>query len=80
MKSKKFKPSSYAIWDYDIEKMDFSDPDVLKWYLKRKIDYNDWSGIKYEHLKKYLPELEGIDPYKKEILEGFIEWRKKKSR
>lgn len=71
MKSNKFKPSRYAIWDYDVDKMDFSDPDVLKWYLERKIDYNDWRGIKFEHLKKYLPEL-NIDRGKRELLEYFV--------
>jgi len=70
-KSAKFKPSKYAIWDYDVDKMDFSSPVVLKWYLERKIDYNDWKGIKYEHLKKYLPEL-NIDAGKREMLEDFV--------
>lgn len=76
MKQKNFKPSSFAIWDYNLREMDFSNPEVLKWYLERKIDYNDWKGIKYEHLKKYLSKL-NIDSYKKQILKRFIEWREK---
>lgn len=68
------KISPIGIWDYNIDKIDLSDPEVAKWYLKRKIEYNDWSAIDFNLLKKYLPELD-IEDGKKELLENFIIWR-----
>lgn len=60
-KNKKF------IWDYDISAMNFSDPETIKWYLKRKIDFCDWKSIDLKTLRKYLPEL-NIDPTMKMLL------------
>lgn len=60
-KNKKF------IWDYDINKMNFDDPDTMRWYLKRKIEFGDWNSIDTASLARYLPELD-IDPEVKHIL------------
>lgn len=59
------------IWDYDIKKLDLSNPKVLKWYLQRKIEYGDWAALDKKTLKKYLPKLR-INPYLKEILRKFL--------
>src|SRR3990167_8272541 len=55
------------IWDYDTKNMDLSDPEILLWYLKRKIEYGDWEVLDRKTLKKYLPKIE-IDFYLKYIL------------
>ena len=44
------------IWDYDITKMDLKNPDVLIWYLQRKIEYGDWGVLDRKTLRKYLPK------------------------
>tara|TARA_Y100000310_G_scaffold279450_1_gene298561 strand:+ start:263 stop:475 length:213 start_codon:yes stop_codon:yes gene_type:complete len=59
------------IWDYDIKNMDLSNPDVLIWYLNRKIRYGDWECLDKKTLKKYLPELD-INPCLKIILNDFL--------
>jgi len=59
------------IWDYDIKNMDLSDPEILLWYLKRKIEYGDWEALDRKTLKKYLPKIE-IDFYLKNILDNFL--------
>lgn len=59
------------IWDYDVKKLDLSKPDVLLWYLKRKIEYGDWGVLDRKTLKKYLPKLK-INPYLKQILQDFL--------
>ena len=60
-----------SIWDYDIKSLDLSQPEIAKWYLKRRIDYADWKGLEYKLLKKYLPALD-IDPTMKNLLADFI--------
>lgn len=59
------------IWDYDVKNLDLKKPEVLLWYLQRKIEYGDWEVLDKETLKKYLPKLK-IDPYLKEILRNFL--------
>lgn len=65
------KRNGKFIWDYDFSKMNFDDPEVMKWYLKRKIDFGDWNAIDAETLKIYLPELD-IDPSVKKLLTRFL--------
>ena len=59
------------IWDYDVKKMDLENPDVLIWYLQRKIEYGDWEVLDRKTLKKYLPKLK-INRYVKQILQSFL--------
>jgi hypothetical protein len=59
------------IWDYDIKNLDLSRPEVLLWYLKRKVEYGDWEALDRKTLKRYLPKLK-IDPYLKKILKNFL--------
>jgi len=33
------------IWDYDIKSLDLKNPEVLKWYLSRKINFGDWRSL-----------------------------------
>lgn len=65
------KFNSKYIWDYDVKKLDLTKPDVLRWYLERKIEYGDWGALDKKTLKKYLPKLK-INPYLKQILRGFL--------
>ena len=59
------------IWDYDVKKMNLSNPRVLLWYLQRKIEYGDWEAVDKKTLKRYLPKLR-INPYLKQILRIFL--------
>lgn len=59
------------IWDYDVKNLDLKNPEVLLWYLQRKIEYGDWEVLDRKTLKKYLPKLR-INPYLKEILRNFL--------
>lgn len=60
------------IWDYDVQSLDLKKPEVLRWYLQRKIEYGDWEVLDRKTLKKYLPQL-NINPYVKEILQDFLQ-------
>lgn len=59
------------IWDYNVRSLDLKKPEVLLWYLQRKVEYGDWESIDIQTLKKYLPKLK-IDPFLKKILQGFV--------
>lgn len=59
------------IWDYDASQLDLSDPEVLCWYLQRKIECGDWEALDKETLRKYLPKLD-INPYLRRILTNFL--------
>lgn len=65
------KLSSKYIWDYDVKKLDLSKPEVLKWYLKRKIEEGDWAVLDKKTLRKYLPKLK-LNPYLKKILKNSL--------
>lgn len=58
-------------WDYDINKAKLSDPKVKSWYLTRKLQFGDFSGINKKDLKKYLPNLD-INPFLKELLQNYL--------
>jgi len=58
-------------WDYDISKMDLNNPDVKIWYLSRKLQFGDLSGMKKQELKKYLAKLE-IDSSLKAMLRNYL--------
>lgn len=55
--------------------MNFDDPDTMKWYLKRKIDFGDWDALDRKTLTAYLPELD-IDPGVKSLLALFLKHEK----
>ncbi len=58
-------------WDYDLKKMDLSNPKIKLWYLNRKLMFGDLNGIKKSDLKKYLKNL-NINPYLKELLKNYL--------
>ncbi len=58
-------------WDYDLSKMDLKNPKIKIWYLSRKLQFGDLSGIKKTDLKKYLPVLD-INLSLKELLRNYI--------
>ena len=59
------------IWDYDVKNLDLLKPEVLLWYLKRKIEHGDWETLDKKTLKEHLPKLK-INPYLKKILRDFL--------
>jgi hypothetical protein len=58
-------------WDYDVRKMDLSNPKVKIWYLTRKLRFGDLLGLSNADLKKYLPKLD-INPSLKELLQNYL--------
>lgn len=58
-------------WDYNLEKIDLEKPEVKKWYLKRKLDFGDLSGLRRIDLEKYLSGLD-IDISLKKLLVNYL--------
>lgn len=58
------------VWDYEIQ--EGWKPDTEEgwlWYLARRINYDDWDGIKKEWIVKHWPKLkERLDPGKRKML------------
>lgn len=63
-------------WDYDLKRADLSKPKVKAWYLSRKLQFGDLSGITKKDLKEYLSEL-NINPSLKELLKNFLKANEK---
>lgn len=58
-------------WDYDTDKMNFSNRKAKIWYLNRKLMFGDLTDLKKSELKKYLRDL-SINPFLKELLVNFL--------
>lgn len=58
-------------WDYDISKIDLSDPKAKLWYLTRKLQFGDFSDITRKDLKQYLPKIK-ISQSLKNLLKNFL--------
>lgn len=65
------RQQSKIIWDYDVRKMDLSNPKVKIWYLNRKLRFGDLLGLTKTDLKKYLPKLD-INSSLKELLRNYL--------
>jgi len=64
-------------WDYDLKKnwQPKTDRQWL-WYLERKINYDDYMGLKKGIIKKYFLRLtKRLDPGKRAMLEYYF-WKK----
>jgi len=68
------KQKDKIFWDYDVRKMDLTNPKVKIWYLSRKLRFGDISGLNKTDLKKYLPKLD-INPSLKELLQNYLKSR-----
>jgi len=68
------KQSCKIFWDYDVRKMDLTNPKVKIWYLNRKLRFGDLLGLKKIDLKKYLPKLD-INPSLKKLLQNYLKSR-----
>lgn len=43
------------------------------WYLERKINHDDWDGLKKVWIKEHFPKLKGrLDPGKRIMLENYL--------
>lgn len=62
------------VWDYDLKKN--WKPKTERqwlWYLERKINYDDFKGLKKAQVKKYFPKLaRRLDPGKRRMLELYL--------
>lgn len=65
------KLNKAIFWDYDLSKANLSNSKVKIWYLTRKLQFGDFSGIAKSDLQKYLPKL-NIDPNLKELLQNYL--------
>lgn len=62
------------IWDYEIAKNWQPTTDAeWKWFLVRKLNYDDFKGLKKKIVKKYFQGIKKLlDPGKRAMLENFI--------
>lgn len=61
-------------WDYELPKnwQPTTERQWL-WYLERKINYDDWEGLRAEDIKRYLPKLKKrLDPGKQAMLKHYF--------
>ncbi len=60
-------------WDYNLPK-DWKPQthDEWVWYLQRKINYEDWDGIRPWMLKKYVPVLK-LDPARRFLIDAYLD-------
>lgn len=62
------------IWDYNLKKnWKPKGERQWLWYLERKINYDDFKGLKKTWIKKYFPKLaKRLDPGKRKMLELYL--------
>jgi len=65
------KKEKQIFWDYDLSRIDLSNPKAMIWYLNRKLKFGDLSGITKANLKKYLPKLD-ISRSLEELLKKYL--------
>ena len=67
------------LWDYNLPKnWKPETEEQWLWYLERKINYDDWQGLKREIIKKYFPKLKKrLDPGKRKMLEFYFSHKRK---
>jgi len=65
------KKEKQIFWDYDLSRIDLSNPKAMIWYLNRKLKFGDLSGITKANLKKYLPKLD-ISPSLRQLLKNYL--------
>ena len=70
-KIKATKRENQIFWDYDLKRMDLSNPKIMIWYLSRKIRFGDLSGVTKADLKKYLPKLD-ISSSLRQLLKNYL--------
>jgi len=65
------KKEKQIFWDYDLSKIDLSNPKIMTWYLSRKLRFGDLSGISKKDLKKYLLKLD-VSASLRELLKNYL--------
>lgn len=61
-------------WDYNLKEGWKPETDYQwLWYLERKINYDDWKGLKKEWIKRYFPQLKNrLDPGKEAMIQDYL--------
>ena len=68
--------ASLKNWDYHLPKNWTPKTDgEWRWYLERRINYDDLRGLEIQRVKKFLPYLK-IDDGKKMLFEAYFKWYK----
>lgn len=62
------------VWDYQIPKnWAPKTDDAWEWFLVRKINYGDFTGLKKEIVKKFFPRIKRfLDPGKRRMFAYFL--------
>jgi len=72
------KINSKYIWDYDTKNLDLQNPNILIWYLSRKINYGEWQKLDNALIEKHLNQLD-IDPTLKKMLKKYYAQKRTKT-
>lgn len=61
-------------WDYKLKReWNPTTESEWLWYLERRINYDDWEGLKKVWIKKYFHKLKDhLDPGKRVMLENYF--------
>ncbi len=64
------------VWDYDIKANWKPKTDAeWQWFLVRKINHDDYTGLKKEIILKYLPKIaKELDPGKRAMFEHYLKY------
>lgn len=65
------KTDKKIFWDYDLSRIDLSQPKIKDWFMTRKLQFGSLRGLSKKDLKKHLPKLE-INPFLKEMLQNYL--------
>lgn len=65
-------------WDYQLPRgWKPKNEDEWKWFIIRKVNYNDLKGLTRGILKKYFPLIKGkLDAGKKLLLENYLDYHR----
>lgn len=65
------KKEKQIFWDYDMNSIDLTDERIKVWFLSRKLNFGDFSGITKKDLRKYLSKFD-ISSTMKKLLKNYL--------
>ena len=69
------RKAQYGIWESDVRDLDLKKPDVLRFYVERKINVGDWAALDRQTVEQLLPELDLV-PALHFLLQDFLQREK----
>ena len=64
------KTDKKYIWDYDIKSINLKNPQVLVWYLSRKVNSADWDSLDTKLIERHIDQLV-IKPSLRQMLKRY---------